>query len=62
VAKAAAIAKAAQLLLLRLERGQRIDATVLRATMESAFGASDVEGGWDWKTAYDACVSIGVQI
>jgi predicted RNA methylase len=55
VAKAAAIAKAAQLLLMHLERGQRIDATVLRTAMESAFGASDADGGWDWKTAYDAC-------
>jgi len=54
VAKAAAIAKAAQLLLLHLERGQRINATMLRTAMESAFGASDADGGWDWKTAYDA--------
>jgi hypothetical protein len=60
VAKAAAIAKAAQLLLLHLERGQRIDATILRATMESAFGASDADGGWDWKTAYDACEAATV--
>ena len=60
VAKAAAIAKAAQLLLLHLERGQRIDATILRAAMESAFGASDADGGWDWKTAYDACEAATV--
>jgi predicted RNA methylase len=55
VAKATAIARAAQLLLLHLERGQRIDAPMLRTAMESAFGASDADGGWDWKTAYDAC-------
>jgi predicted RNA methylase len=55
VAKAAAIAKAAQLLLLHLERGQRVDATMLRTAMESAFGVSDADGGWAWKTAYDAC-------
>jgi predicted RNA methylase len=60
MAKAAALAKAARLLLLHLERGQRIDATVLRTTMESAFGASDAEGGWDWKTAYDACEAATV--
>jgi predicted RNA methylase len=60
VAKAAAIAKAAQLLLLHLERGQRIDTTILRAAMESAFGASDADGGWDWKTAYDACEAATV--
>src|SRR3546814_1020891 len=23
--------------------------------MTGAFGASDAEGGWDWKAAYDAC-------
>jgi predicted RNA methylase len=60
VTKAAAIARAAQLLLLHLQRGQRIDATILRATMESAFGASDAAGGWDWKTAYDACEAATV--
>ena len=60
MAKAAAIASAARLLLLHLERGQRIDATVLRTAMESAFGASDADGGWDWKTAYDACEAATV--
>jgi predicted RNA methylase len=60
VAKAAAIAKAAQLLLLHLERGQRIEAPVLRTAMENAFGASDADGGWDWKTAYDACEAATV--
>jgi hypothetical protein len=28
--------------------------------MESAFGASDADGGWDWKTAYDACEAATV--
>src|SRR5450631_1944128 len=60
VAKAAAIARAAQLLLLHLERGRRIDAPVLRTAMENAFGASDADGGWDWKTAYDACEAATV--
>ena len=36
-----------------LERGRRIDAATLRAAMECAFGGSDAEGAWDWKTAYD---------
>jgi len=49
------IAEAARLLLPHLERGQRIDAGVLRTAMETAFGASDATGAWDWKTAYDAC-------
>src|SRR6266852_167932 len=60
VAKAAAIAKAAQLLLLHIERGQRVDAPLLRTAMENAFGASDADGGWDWKTAYDACEAATV--
>ncbi len=58
--KAGAIARAAHDLLLHLERGQHIDAPVLRAAMESAFGASDADGGWGWKTAYDACEAATV--
>ncbi|WP_413204983.1 strawberry notch-like NTP hydrolase domain-containing protein [Rhodospirillum sp. A1_3_36] len=52
---AAAILAAAGLLLSHLERGERVDGAVLRAAMETAFGASDAAGAWDWKTAYDAC-------
>jgi predicted RNA methylase len=55
-----AIAQAAHLLLPDLERGSRIDAPVLRAAMESAFGASDASGAWDWKIAYDACEAATV--
>ena len=51
----AAIFQAARLLLPHLEHGQRIDAPILRAAMEAAFGASDTTGAWDWKSAYDAC-------
>jgi predicted RNA methylase len=57
---AAAILAAASLLLTHLERGQRVDAAVLRAAMETAFGASDAAGAWDWKTAYDACEAATV--
>ncbi len=60
VTKAGAIATAAQHLLLHLERGQRIDAPALRTAMENAVGTSDAEGGWDWKTAYDACEAATV--
>ncbi len=60
VTKVGAIGRAAHDLLLHLERGQRIDAPALRAAMESAFGASDADGGWDWKTAYDACEAATV--
>ena len=56
----AAILQAARLLLPDLERGRRIDAGVLRAAMETAFGASDAAGAWDWKTAYDACEAATV--
>jgi predicted RNA methylase len=55
-----AVAQAARLLLPDLERGRRIDAAILRAAMESAFGASDASGAWDWKTAYDACEAATV--
>jgi hypothetical protein len=56
----AAVAQAAQLLLPDLERGRRIDAGILRTAMETAFGASDATGAWDWKTAYDACEAATV--
>lgn len=51
---------AAKQLLPHLERGQRVDATIMRAAMEAAFGASDASGAWDWKTAYDACEAATV--
>lgn len=50
-----AVHRAALLLLPHLERGNRIDAIILRGAMETAFGASDATGAWDWKTAYEAC-------
>src|SRR3546814_8512805 len=33
---------------------------MLRAAMETVFGASDAAGAWDWKTAYDACEAATV--
>ncbi len=60
IAHVPAILAAAQQLLGHLERGQCIDAAVLRAAMEAAFGASDTSGAWDWKTAYDACEAATV--
>src|SRR6202790_5006692 len=50
-----ALVAAAGLLLADLERGRAIDAQALRAAMIDAFGGSDAEGAWTWKTAYDAC-------
>jgi len=50
----------ANLLLTDLERGVAIDARALRAAMIASFGASDAEGAWDWKTAYEACEAAQV--
>ena len=55
-----ALPRPPQRLLPHLQRGQRIDAAALRAAMDSAFGGSDSEGAWDWKTAYDACEAATV--
>ena len=49
-----ALVMAAQALVADIARGRVIDAAVLRAAMESAFGASDVQGAWSWKDAYEA--------
>ncbi|WP_423416162.1 strawberry notch family protein [Hyphomicrobium sp. B1] len=55
VAFAPAILSAAQSLLAHLERGERIDTSLLRATMSVAFCGSDSAGAWDWKAGYEAC-------
>ncbi|MGJ4927153.1 strawberry notch-like NTP hydrolase domain-containing protein [Bradyrhizobium sp. HKCCYLS2038] len=55
LARAKAIHRAAELLLQHLARGERIDARCLRHAMQTAFCASDAEGSWDWRTAYEAC-------
>ena len=52
---ASAIVAAATSILPLVERGQRIEARNLRTAMEAAFGASDADGAWDWKAAYEAC-------
>jgi hypothetical protein len=58
--RASAILHAARLLLPSLERGQALDAAILRAAMEAAFGASDAAGTWVWKDAYEACEAAQV--
>lgn len=55
MALAPAILSAAHNLLGHLERGERVETSILRAAMETAFGASDASGVWNWKTAYEAC-------
>jgi predicted RNA methylase len=54
-AGAGAIVAAANLLLNNLACGVAIDARALRAAIIASFGASDAEGSWDWKAAYEAC-------
>ena len=49
-----ALFAAAQTLLPALEAGRPLDAATLREAMTEAFGASDAEGGWVWKDAYEA--------
>jgi hypothetical protein len=44
----------AQTLVAHLAKGRIIDAPALRAVLESAFGASDAQGAWSWKDAYEA--------
>jgi len=49
-----ALVMAAQTLVAHLAKGRVIDAPALRCAMESAFGASDAQGAWSWKDAYEA--------
>ena len=49
-----ALIEAAQALLPVLAAGRPLDANVLRDAMTRAFGASDAEGAWVWKDAYEA--------
>ena len=60
LAPSSRILAAAELLLPHLERGEQIDASILRRAMEAAFGASDASGVWDWKAAYEACEAATV--
>ena len=52
--KARFILDAAALLLPSVTKGEALDARLLRAAMEQATGASDAEGAWCWKDAYEA--------
>ncbi len=49
-----AILAAAGALLPVLEAGRALDAAALREAMTRSFGASDAEGAWFWKDAYEA--------
>ena len=52
--KPRALLAAAAALLPRLEAGQALDASTLRAALTRAFGGSDAQGVWVWKDAYEA--------
>ena len=52
--KPAALLAAATALLSNLEVGRALDAKTLREAMSAAFGASDAQGAWVWKDAYEA--------
>ncbi|WP_136661642.1 strawberry notch family protein [Nitratireductor sp. XY-223] len=58
--EAACILKAAETILVGLERGNSIEARILRNAMNEAFGGSDAEGFWTWKLAYEACEAAQV--
>lgn len=50
-----ALLTAATSLLPLLETGQCVESACLRDAMTTAFGGTDAEGAWDWKSAYDVC-------
>ena len=52
--KARIILDAATILLTSLAKGEALDARLLRAAMEQVTGASDADGAWCWKDAYEA--------
>ena len=55
-----AVFTAAGALLPVLEAGKPLDAAILRDAMTEAFGASDSEGAWVWKDAYEAAEAAAV--
>jgi hypothetical protein len=58
--KVARIFAAAAHLLPSLERGTPLDARILRAAMTAALEASDQDGAWLWKDAYEASEAAAV--
>ena len=58
--KPAALLAAATALLPNLEAGRALDAKTLREAMSAAFGASDTQGAWVWKDAYEAAEAVMV--
>jgi hypothetical protein len=54
------IRTAAEQLLGPVSRGEAISTDMLRTAMTEAFGGTDAEGLWNWKTAYDVCEAVQV--
>lgn len=52
--RASGILTAAMHLATKLELGTPLDARIMRTAMEEAFRASDTNGAWIWKDAYEA--------
>ena len=52
--KPARLLAAARTLLVTLQSGRPLSATVLRTALTEAFGATDADGAWAWRDAYDA--------
>ncbi|MGH7077722.1 MAG: strawberry notch-like NTP hydrolase domain-containing protein, partial [Acetobacteraceae bacterium] len=52
--KVSGLVHAATLLAKCLEHGRALDSRALRSAMEAVFGASDADGAWVWKEAYEA--------
>lgn len=49
------ILAAARALVPHLNRSRRLDRKLVSGVMTLAFGASDAQGAWTWREAYDAC-------
>jgi len=58
--KISSLFEAATSLAQLLGQGRALDTRALRSSMEAAFGASDAEGAWLWKDAYEACEAAQV--
>ena len=58
--KSARLLAAARTLLTALENGCPLSAAVLREAMTGAFAATDADGAWVWKDAYDAAEAATV--
>jgi hypothetical protein len=52
--RAANVLSAARALAPHLSRGRQLERRVVSGVLTTAFGATDAEGAWDWRDAYEA--------